>query len=81
MKTDGLIPLAFGDKDGWPAMGTFDILNMRLNGYEFHIDLMAGKEKWTDPKVEGRVRRSGRSCSRTIRPRPRPDVAGSRPGT
>ena len=51
MKKDGLIPLAFADKDGWPAMGTFDILNMRLNGYDFHIGLMAGKEKWTDPKV------------------------------
>ena len=51
MKADGLIPIAFGDKDGWPAMGTFDILNMRLNGYEFHVDLMAGKEKWTDPRV------------------------------
>ena len=49
---DGLIPLAFGDKDGWPAMGTFDILNLRLNGYDFHIGLMAGKEKWTDPKVK-----------------------------
>jgi multiple sugar transport system substrate-binding protein len=33
-------------------MGTFDILNMRLNGYQFHIDLMAGKEKWTDPRVK-----------------------------
>ena len=32
-------------------MGTFDILNLRLNGYDFHVDLMAGKEKWTDPKV------------------------------
>jgi multiple sugar transport system substrate-binding protein len=51
MKADGLIPLAFGDKDGWPAMGTFDILNMRLNGYDFHVGLMAGKEKWTDAKV------------------------------
>jgi len=51
MKTDGLIPMAFADKDGWPAMGTFDILNMRINGYQFHVDLMAGKEKWTDPKV------------------------------
>jgi multiple sugar transport system substrate-binding protein len=48
----GMVPLAFADKDGWPAMGTFDILNMRLNGYQFHIDLMAGKEKWTDPKVQ-----------------------------
>jgi multiple sugar transport system substrate-binding protein len=51
MQKDGLVPIAFADKDGWPAMGTFDILNMRINGYQFHIDLMAGKEKWTDPKV------------------------------
>jgi multiple sugar transport system substrate-binding protein len=48
---DGLVPLAFGDSDGWPAMGTFDILNMRLNGYDFHIGLMAGEESWTDERV------------------------------
>ncbi|HET7030471.1 MAG TPA: extracellular solute-binding protein [Candidatus Limnocylindrales bacterium] len=52
MKNDKLIPLAFADKDGWPAMGTFDILNMRLNGYDFHVNLMAGKEKWTDAKTK-----------------------------
>jgi multiple sugar transport system substrate-binding protein len=52
MQADGVVPLAFGDKDGWPAMGTFDILNMRMNGYQFHVDLMAGKEKWTDPRVK-----------------------------
>ncbi|HET9613431.1 MAG TPA: ABC transporter substrate-binding protein, partial [Candidatus Limnocylindrales bacterium] len=52
MKGDGLTPLAFGDKDGWPAMGTFDILNMRMNGYDFHVNLMAGKEKWTDAKTK-----------------------------
>jgi multiple sugar transport system substrate-binding protein len=52
MQTDGLIPFAFGDKDGWPAMGTFDILNLRLNGYDFHTQLLTGKgQKWTDPKV------------------------------
>ena len=51
MQKDNLIPFAFGDKDGWPAMGTFDILDLRLNGYQFHVDLMAGKNKWTDPKV------------------------------
>ena len=50
--------------DGWPAMGTFDILNMRMNGYEFHIDLMAGKEKWTDPKVKA-VFEKWASCCRT----------------
>ncbi len=52
MQKDGLIPVAFADKDGWPAMGTFDVLNMRLNGYQFHIDLMAHKVAWTDPKVK-----------------------------
>jgi len=52
MKADGLVPLAFGDLDGWPAMGTFDILNMRMNGYTFHIDLMEGRAKWSDPKVK-----------------------------
>ncbi|RPE38150.1 multiple sugar transport system substrate-binding protein [Streptomyces sp. Ag109_O5-1] len=52
MKSDGLVPIAFGDKDAWPAMGTFDQINFRLNGYDFHKSLMAGKEAWTDPKVK-----------------------------
>ena len=51
MKKDGLTPIAFADKDGWPAMGTFDILNLRLNGYDFHTELCVGKQKWTDPRV------------------------------
>src|SRR5256885_7131187 len=51
MKSDGLTPIAFADKDGWPAMGTFDILNLRMNGYEFHVGLCTGKQKWNDPKV------------------------------
>ena len=25
-------------KDGWPAQGTFDIINLRLNGYDFHTE-------------------------------------------
>ena len=52
MKADGITPIAFADKDGWPAMGTFDILNMRINGYDFHIRLMAGKEPWNSAKVK-----------------------------
>src|ERR1035437_3220488 len=51
MQTDGLTPLAFGDDGGWPAMGWFDIINLRLNGYDFHVGLMTGAQKWTDPKV------------------------------
>jgi len=52
MKSDGLAPIAFADKDGWPAMGTFDILNMRVNGYQFHVDLMAGKGSWESAEVK-----------------------------
>jgi multiple sugar transport system substrate-binding protein len=51
MQADGIIPIGFADKDGWPAMGTFDYINMRLNGYQFHVDLCAHKESWDQPKV------------------------------
>jgi multiple sugar transport system substrate-binding protein len=51
MKKDGLIPIAFADKDLWPALGTFDILNLRINGYDFHMQLMQNKVQYTDPKV------------------------------
>jgi len=52
MQTDGLTPFAFADKQGWPAMGTFDILNMRINGYDFHVNLMAGEEAWDSTEVK-----------------------------
>ena len=32
-------------------MGTFDILNLRINGYDFHMQLMKGEASWQDPKV------------------------------
>jgi len=51
MQKDKLTPIAFGDKDGWPAFGTFDYINMRQNGYDFHVQLMAHKVSWEDPKV------------------------------
>jgi multiple sugar transport system substrate-binding protein len=52
MKADGLIPFAYANDGKWPVQGTFDILNMRLNGYQFHVDLLAGKEDWTQDKVK-----------------------------
>ncbi|CAM5434213.1 ABC transporter substrate-binding protein [Streptomyces aurantiogriseus] len=51
MQKDKLVPIAFGDKDAWPALGTFDQINFRANGYDFHVELMAGKASWTDAKV------------------------------
>jgi multiple sugar transport system substrate-binding protein len=52
MKADGLIPFAYANDGKWPVQGTFDILNLRLNGYQFHVDLLAGKEDWTSAKVK-----------------------------
>ena len=52
MQTDGLNPIAFGDSDGWPAMGTFDYLNLRINGYDFHVELMAGEKSWNSNEVK-----------------------------
>jgi multiple sugar transport system substrate-binding protein len=51
MQAAGLVPFALGNDGRWPAMGTFDQLNFRMNGYQFHMDLMAGKESWTDERV------------------------------
>ena len=50
-KKKGLVAFPMGDKGGWEAMGTFDVLNARINGYQYHIDLLNGKAKWTDDKV------------------------------
>jgi multiple sugar transport system substrate-binding protein len=52
MQGDGMAPFAFGDKDGWPALGTFDILNMRINGFDFHMSLMAGEKEWNSAEVK-----------------------------
>ena len=52
MQKDGLTPIAFADKDGWPAMGTFDILNMRINGFDYHMKLMAGEEAWDSAETK-----------------------------
>ncbi len=52
MQDDGLIPFAYANDGKWPVQGTFDILNMRTNGYQYHVDLLAGKESWTDDRTK-----------------------------
>ncbi len=48
----GIDCLTTGTKALWPGAGIFDYINMRTNGYEFHMDLTAGKVAWTDDKVK-----------------------------
>ena len=52
LKAKGLIGFIGTDAGGWEAMGTSDILNARVNGYQFHVDLLGGREKWTDDRVK-----------------------------
>jgi len=51
-KSKGITPIAQADKGGWEAMGVFDIINMRTNGFKFHMDLTAGRASFTDPRVQ-----------------------------
>ncbi|GAB1509445.1 ABC transporter substrate-binding protein [Actinophytocola sp. KF-1] len=71
MKSDGLNPIAFGDSDGWPAMGTFDYLNLRINGYDFHKELMAGDKSWESKEVKAVF-----DAWREILPYHQPDALG-----
>lgn len=48
----GIDCLTTGTKALWPGAGIFDYMNLRTNGYEFHMDLTAGKVAWTDDKVK-----------------------------
>ena len=52
IKASGVEPIVIGSKDLWPTAGWFDYLNLRLNGYDFHMELMSGKIPYTDPRVK-----------------------------
>ncbi|MBN1265260.1 MAG: extracellular solute-binding protein [Anaerolineales bacterium] len=51
LKENDLTPIAIGTKYRWTAAAWFDYLNMRINGPEFHINLMLGTESYSDPRV------------------------------
>ncbi|MEM9970035.1 MAG: ABC transporter substrate-binding protein [Pseudomonadota bacterium] len=41
-----------GSKFLWTAGGWFDYLNVRTNGFDFHMDMAAGEVAWTDDRVK-----------------------------
>ncbi|WP_417809143.1 ABC transporter substrate-binding protein [Thioclava sp.] len=43
--------LTTGTKALWPAAGIFDYLDLRTNGYDFHMQLTNGEIPWTDERV------------------------------
>jgi len=44
--------LTTGTKALWPGAGIFDYMNLRTNGYDFHMELTSGKIAWTDERVK-----------------------------
>ena len=40
-----------GNKWLWTGAGWFDYLNLRTNGFDFHMQMAAGEIEWTDPRV------------------------------
>ena len=52
LKDAGITPFTIGTKAQWPAGGWFDYLDLRVNGYDFHMQLTSGKVPYTDPRVK-----------------------------
>lgn len=51
-KEAGIDCVTTGTKALWPGAGIFDYMDLRTNGYEFHMDLANGKIPWTDDRVK-----------------------------
>jgi multiple sugar transport system substrate-binding protein/raffinose/stachyose/melibiose transport system substrate-binding protein len=51
LKAAGVVPIALGSRERWPAQFWLDYPLLRTAGPEFRADLMAGTVAYTDPKV------------------------------
>jgi multiple sugar transport system substrate-binding protein len=54
LKGKGVAPIGLGagGNTPWIASGWFDYLDIRINGAQFHRDLLAGRKRFDDPKVK-----------------------------
>lgn len=54
LQSKGVAPIGCGagGNTPWVASGWFDYLDIRLNGAQYHRDLLAGKRSFTDPQVQ-----------------------------
>ncbi|NBB82912.1 MAG: extracellular solute-binding protein [Alphaproteobacteria bacterium] len=51
LKENDVTPFTIGTKFLWTTAGWFDYLNLRVNGYDFHMDLANGEVPYTDERV------------------------------
>jgi len=52
LKKNGVTPFTIGTKYLWTAAGWFDFLNLRVNGYDFHMSLMDGNISYEDNRLD-----------------------------
>ena len=52
LKNNDVEPIAIGTKYLWTAAAWFDYLNIRINGIDFHMRLMAGQESYEDMRLD-----------------------------
>jgi ABC-type glycerol-3-phosphate transport system substrate-binding protein len=57
---NGIKPFTIGTKYRWTAAAWFDYMNMRINGPEFHVNLMLGTESYSDERVKKVFREWGK---------------------
>lgn len=50
-QTAGIDCLTTGTSALWPGAGIFDYIDLRTNGYEYHMQLTSGDTAWTDDGV------------------------------
>ncbi|MDR6951538.1 multiple sugar transport system substrate-binding protein [Ancylobacter sp. 3268] len=50
-KAAGIVPFTIGTRDLWANALWFDYLTKRINGLDFYMGLMDGKESYTDPRM------------------------------
>ncbi|MEU3183337.1 ABC transporter substrate-binding protein [Streptomyces sp. NPDC006923] len=53
LKSKGVAPIGLGagGNTAWVASSWFDYLNIRINGAQYHRDLLAGKHRFDDPEI------------------------------
>lgn len=51
LRANGVTPFTIGTRYLWTAAGVFDYINLRTNGYQVHMDLTAGKIRYTDRRI------------------------------
>lgn len=52
LRERGIVPFAIGSKQLWPTAMWFDYLNLRINGYDFHMQVMNGLVPYTDGRIK-----------------------------